>query len=103
MSTLTNPQIKSYLEDAKALIIEPDKWVKGICKTGADYFCTIGAILQSTTGDVYADATREYHQVADHFHDSNKIETSVWVWNDMSERTHAEVMQAFDTAIVAVS
>ncbi len=96
------------LRKAKALIDAPEKWTKGaFCRSAAGKavstfsrdavcFCAVGAIARLEVTGVITDvrASRAEEALRDAIH-----ATAVSHWNDAPERTHAEVMAAFDKAI----
>lgn len=81
---------------ARALIDTPKKWVKSAYhreKNGLHSYCAAGALISveapgRTAYDCLAEAIG-YRCVSD--------------WNDAPERTHAEVLAAFDKAIAATA
>lgn len=97
------------LTEAKALINTPERWTKGKFAALADgssahwdnpnatCYCIVGAIfLAEEHMNVAASptTTRAIMKAV-----GAKISRDVSVWNDAPERTHAEVMDAFDRAI----
>ncbi len=99
------------LEKAKALIDTPHKWTQGtyaqdsegwsvtVSSADAVCYCAHGAIaavggLGSERTDAMADAVAEVLELPGK-HEYNRLPP----WNDAPERTHAEVMEAFDKAI----
>lgn len=91
------------LRDAKALISDPEKWVKGHygdCETGE--FCSFGAMDQAERGSagawLLADLTldRAARAINPEFKD-------YIAFNDHPDTTHADVMALFDRAIELVS
>ena len=92
-----NPQLIADLEAARALIDSPEKWAKdtlreyrhGIpCK-----WCALGAVIQTLER---SSPSREHETVRAL---EGVIGTYLVSWNDAPERTHAEVLAAFDRAI----
>lgn len=103
-------QLAQDLRAARALIDTPEKWNKSgtsatneagtgvpACSDGACCFCVFGGIRRA----VSADWTREnaclcslYAAIG--FSDDP---ARLFRWNDAPERTHSEVMAAFDKAI----
>ena len=104
------------LRAAKALIDTPGKWAQGVCgrdilggEIGPDDFnggtathavsrCSIAALL-SATGGVHDVAGLALVALAHEVGEEDK--RGVIYWNNAPERTHAEVMAAFDRAIAA--
>lgn len=84
------------LRDAKALIADPDRWIKGrnqMILDGRKCYCSVGAIEAAAQDDsAYTAAWIALHD-------------SLYTWpaqfNDSPKTTHADVMAAFDRAIAA--
>ena len=102
---MTQDTIKSRLQAARALIDQPEKWTQGAFRRDAQgnelmishlpvaRRCAYGAIIAVS----YADEDIEIEL-------SDALERvindcEITYWNDRPDRTHAEVMQAFDRAI----
>ena len=92
-----NPQLIADLEAARALIDTPEKWHQGSFRKYdngvACRWCALGACYQLTErGDHmrYRDMARALRGV---------VGMPVHDWNDAPERTHADIMAAFDKAI----
>ncbi len=96
--------VRDVLVKARELIATPDRWTKGaFARTEAGAivppdrpvaacWCAIGA-LRRVTGDTgYRGAFVELQSAADY---------DLPHWNDAPERTHDEVLAAFDRAIAA--
>lgn len=97
------------LRAARAKIDTPEKWMRGAyARVGehairsaftippnADSYCSIGACFSAcnSAGD-FRNAHRAINQL------SLVIGRPIDSWNDAPERTHAEVLAAFDAAIV---
>ncbi len=88
------------LRKAKGLIDSPEKWIKGWFGRPAagsqviTCFCSVGAIRRAddmSFGRTYCSAIYVMEQVVGG--------DSIALWNDAQERTHPEVMAAFDRAI----
>lgn len=77
---------------ARALINTPERWVKGR-KPGC--WCAGDAIIAVAPGEPRS--TNSALATLKHIIGSHEI----GFWNDAPERTHAEVMAAFDRAIAA--
>jgi len=78
---------------AKALISSPKKWCKGEFDQPGDKHCPQGAIL--TVAETLEDREPSF-RARSYLMKVVGITTS---WNDAPERTHDEVMVAFDKAI----
>ena len=92
------PQLIADLERARALIDTPDKWLQGkLRKSGSDgkpcRWCVLGACYQIAERDEPA----RYHNMTKAL--NGVLGEPVTDWNDAPERTHAEVLAAFDRAI----
>lgn len=97
-------EIARVLREARKLIERPEGWVKGRDALDRDgnsvyaysrdacAFCAVGAIMRS------CDA--RWGRVVSAVKSANGID-ALWSWNDAPERTHAEVLAAFDRAIAA--
>ena len=114
----TQAEIRAVLRDARALIATPGKWTKGANGRRANGLavadsslsnkavvsrCAVGAILAA--GPI-AEVLRGPSLAAANARLRNSIKrhtgqclNGMAVWNDAPERTHADVMQAFDWAI----
>ena len=94
------------LRDAKRLIDEPGKWCKSFRSSG-DAMCAHGAIQCAISGNADNSSCERERAAAlyiirtlpraavEKYH----IKTGVANWNNAPERTHADVMAAFDRAI----
>lgn len=105
--------IKDLLRRAKALISEPGKWTQnadGRTVAGKevhpkDYnavcWCIVGAIDRVSTSLSDKDkAVWAFLHVSLPYHEPRTLNQShISLWNDVKERTHDEVMKAFDEAI----
>ena len=85
--------IADTLREARRRIEEPEKWGKGHellngkrCAWTALYSCRLDAMSPER-----GKAEAIFRSAIDG--------GSIWKWNDAPERTHMEVMQAFDKAI----
>ena len=92
---------KEQFRKAQALIDTPAKWTQ--CRSqekrnGITAYCSSAAITRvADTYDPFQDACLHlYKAIKRH---TGKSYAHVAAWNDEPERTHAEVMQAFDWAI----
>lgn len=108
MSLCSMQETKEIFEKAKELINAPEKWIRGAyCREAMNDtgdmvgscllgFCTLGSLLEASPTEVSIQALSTI------FNRTNGLEDypiSVAEWNDAPERTHAEVMSAFDKAI----
>ena len=95
---MTQDTIKQRLRAARALIDQPEKWTQNKLARqvngGMVARCVDGAIL-SVCLDGEQQETREY--LGDSINGKGRLQLSEW--NDAPERTHADVMLAFDRAI----
>ena len=82
------------LMKAKALIGTPDRWLKGALNNGRGGFCALGAMIGATGTWSPGDAGPYFRLAA-----TGSEDGSIARWNNAPERTHAEVMAAFDRAI----
>ena len=114
---MTRDLIKQRLRAARELIDTPGKWTKGAFQRDAagndvSYYatalvpqshCVTGAIL-SVCDDPFEDRQVKFY-LNRFTHDPRKGlgHLALVSWNDAPERTHAEVMLAFDQAIEDVS
>lgn len=110
---MTEPVAKDMLRKARALIATPDKWTQGAFARNANGYRVdeknaLDVVSRCASGAIKA-ACRSHHDaggvlaavslkevVMKHAATNRKIMS---VWNDEPERTHAEVLQAFDRAI----
>ena len=99
-------KIKMVLRKARALIDTSERWTQGIIAEnigGVVSRCASGAIEAVMLDDLYLD--HEYEIVLDYLLETvesdnpGTIFCNVPDWNDAPERTHKEVMQAFDRSI----
>lgn len=111
-TNLTNVEI---LTNAKALIAEPDHWIKGNWTDSSKVcFCAMGAIATAMGYDAYNimtdynfDQTRILHDhaVSDHLRSAMGVDrhgltrSSIADVNDMKDTTHEQMMGYFDKAI----
>ena len=111
---MTQHTIKQILSEARALIDQPEKWTQntlGRDATGkpvdlcsnveAAALCASGAILAACMYDgvFCAEETAVRDQLMRAINGPDARGYGLAFWNDEPERTHAEVMQAFDRAI----
>lgn len=85
-------EVADVLRRAKALIDTPEKWTQGNFCGDHDSFCAWGAIFRAAAS-VNAQSPEPYNQMC------KVVGQHLPNWNDATERTHAEVMAAFDRAI----
>lgn len=91
------------LRAARALIDTPDKWLHegGASGRDGDRRCVGAAIYDAGDGQVPF-SCYEDHPVWGTFKRANGLlGRPLPAWNDEPERTHAEVLDAFDRAIAA--
>lgn len=98
-------EVQQLLADAKALISAPERWTQGEFARDshghraywggelAKCYCSIGAINAVTHENAVLTMNKPYMILG------SQVGGSIVVWNDAPERTHAEVMAAFDKAI----
>lgn len=97
--------VADKLREARALIEPEGAWVQGSyaytaskralitgSQEGAVCWCAVGAIDKSCQGE-----PRLWRKAADFLGDA--VGCAIPKWNDAPERTHAEVLAAFDKAI----
>ena len=78
------------LRNAKAKIDTPEKWAHSAADFNAGKHCPATAINTTAFNRHTNDAFELFQQV---------VGSKIAAWNDAPDRTHAEVMQAFDKAI----
>jgi hypothetical protein len=100
----TPPSERDILVAARALIEQPKAWTQGKFARGkkgnpvsassrkATCWCAQGAIMRAQAGSIPA-GFRAHDRIR------AVIRGSITRWNDAPERTHAEVLAAFDRAI----
>ena len=90
-------EVVTVLKKARALIDSPEKWCKRALERNGAY-CALGAMNFAATGDVFGDNGGASRVLMNAVGEA----TEGWVasWNNAPERTHAEVMEAFDKAII---
>ena len=93
------------LRAARALVDTPEKWWQdgGHNEENVGYTCTCAGLALT---DAPTDYERERFAARRFFAstlglDVGQLATSVFDWNDAPERTHADVLAAFDKAIKA--
>ena len=107
--------IMDRLIAARALIDTPAKWTQGANQRDSEGNSTVRltghpVVSRCASGAIQSSAVEgnlisgECSILLDHFQRTIEMRTgslysSVMHWNDYPERTHAEVMQAFDLAI----
>lgn len=96
ITTPTKPdsEVVKALIRAKAIIINPDHWIKGVIYDGNQRRCAIGAVRAVMFG-VY---DPHYNAVVRALH-PDKGEDGVYDFNDDNSTTHADVIAMFDAAI----
>lgn len=86
------------LEAARKLIADPSAWVKGVPPIGC--FCAETAIAMACNGDPQNYDSDQAWRALDALRDAIN-DAAIFRWNDAPERTHAEVLAAFDRAIAS--
>lgn len=101
---------RDTLVAARALIAEPEAWTQGAFAKRADggntaaiapaaiCWCARGAIEMASRGSFENENAAVYA-----FQKANDTPSFIAEWNDAPERTHAEVIAAFDRAIEAAT
>lgn len=93
-------EVADVLRRARALVDTPEKWCGGGVRYTPMLKCSATAIgiASAFNGERLdlCDMARGYF--AGSIGAPNSI-SGIWVWNDAPERTHADVLQAFDRAI----
>lgn len=84
------------LRAAKALIDTPEKWRQGWEDYG-DRLCMVTAVTHVLNGAHVPDPV--WQCLGKAIRKGGGSVGPLWRWNDAPERTHAEVMEAFDKAI----
>ena len=113
----TQTKIQNQLVQARALIATPERWTQGASDRDANGF--------DLEGEIYAESNVASHcalgaiwavyelgqepeltpwRIVNHLcqtieRHTGQSQESIATWNDKPERTHAEVLQAFDWAI----
>ena len=108
---MTQDTIQDRLRAARALIDQPEKWTQGALRRDVNG-CPLGnnperEIQARCAGGAIGDACQsvwpDLDEVSDHLRRSINCHGGdvhgITYWNDRPERTHAEVMLAFDRAI----
>lgn len=99
----------AVLRRAKALIDTPDKWTQGTGartasgqsverRNGGVCFCALVAIQHVAYDHLNTSAVESEYAFARAI---DRTPSGIAIWNDAPERTHPEVMAAFDRAIAA--
>lgn len=99
------------LRRARALIERPEAWTKAAdarledgratlaTSPNAVCWCSVGAIEAAVSPGGYR--PRLYHEATEFFRSAAGGPPRITFWNDAPERTHADVLAAFDRAIEA--
>jgi hypothetical protein len=98
MTALTDT--RDVLIRGRALIADPDRWIKGrdhAIVAGRDCYCAAGALRSARVDQGLPEALRTLR------HAAGPDAGTIPAWNDAPERTHAEVLAAFDAAIADVT
>ena len=109
MDTAITARVKTILRKARALIAAPENWTTCVSYRkvgGCESYCVSGAISsvvdaqnRVSPSEVVVNRT-DLLAARDCLHDAIGISWfSLTSWNDYPGRTHAEVLQAFDSAI----
>ena len=97
------------LKSAKEVIAHPNQWIQGMSSADEDgdfadvldakCFCMYGALLKAKNVRASGrdDAVAESHR---YLCQAVGISVGIGNWNDYTYRTHKEVMDAFDKAIL---
>lgn len=110
MTTTTTHHPAATLRKARALIENPDHWVKGqyilIREDGSECFCAEGAFDQAGSDDLLylSGETDDDHWATTHWFLEMALPGtfhSVEEFNDNVYTTHADVLALFDRAIAA--
>lgn len=91
MSTTTADRLRA----ARALIEDPHCWIQGEADDGKGRYCMLGAI--NASGPRVQDQCKL--MAVDIMRLTLQTTMGIVRWNDAPERTHAEVVDAFDRAI----
>jgi hypothetical protein len=104
METITRPVVgdaEYTLTVARFMISQPENWRKGEFECEGKAFCALGAIRylwfqQPVREEYYGDsvAVRILKRIV-----GAALTSDLVLWNDAPERTHREVLAAFDAAI----
>ena len=106
--TPTDPvAVLRILTEARKLIANPDAWTQGVAARGArgqespDYYDAVAWCSSGAIDHVCIEETLR-----------NEMDAGVWLeahlpdtiatWNDAKNRTHAEVLAAFDSVIATI-
>ena len=88
--------VVEVLREARSLVDTPEKWCQGAERVG-NALCSVGAIsVASGMGEVRLDF---FPRALETFRAVVGWNQSASWWNDAPERTHADVLAAFDKAI----
>ena len=108
---MTQDTIKDRLRAARALIDQPEKWTQGtmmhdaggmaVFRTGGPVVarCVRSAIKEACVGFVGLEHWEIMVPLMDSINRHSENVHGLTGWNDAPERTHADVMLAFDRAI----
>ena len=104
-------KVKKLLREARAMIATPDQWTQGAYRRseGGKVLCVLDRDVASRCADgaiIDAADVEEvlYREAELLLLDAIELRTGerylyLTSWNDSPERTHAEVLQAFDSAL----
>jgi hypothetical protein len=105
-TTDANLRLSGVLESARGLVAEPENWYRGYWYDTSRPWCMCagGAILRvlggRTVRDLEDDQYAIWKRTRDLFERANGG-FCLGDWNDATERTHGDILKAFDTAIAA--
>ena len=98
---MSKSSILEILKKARETLSEPDSWGKGVVwdRSNKNSYCAAQAIGESLSPDFVL-----YHKACQVFAVSIPLTEfdAIPDWNDAPERTHAEVLAAFDRAIASL-
>lgn len=80
--------VAEVLREARSLVDTPEKWCKGTYGDGEGRHCISGTLRDVGAEEAYTFLQRTIHTAG-----------PLSSWNDAPERTHADVLAAFDKAI----
>jgi hypothetical protein len=89
-------QARETLIRARKLIESPANWDKGNSQKVGDCYCAQTAIEEAAN---YDNNTPAYKAFLAAIGKPNDTLFDIWDWNDADERTHSDILMAFDDAI----
>ncbi len=85
--------LKEALIAARKNVDSPEKWIKGALKGKNNTYCTVGAIHKlDIPCSLHFDISRTMRRITE--------TESLSSWNDAPERTHQDILDLFDKAII---